>query len=182
MMKTRITSEKDLLKILKVKSFNDIKPEDLDKFMGVFTKLSPELSSEFMKNLPEFTTMMKSLVDNFTKLMDEMIQSERKLNETLLSGWTVVLNALNTRLETEGLTKEEENDIILQMNNVMQEMTKEAERDREFRRELHNTTKNVFGIVLAILGLLIVGLRIFSLFTNDNIDDDYDANDDDEET
>lgn len=153
----KITSEKQLLKKLKVKSIDSLSKEKISEFISVLPNVDSETAKKIISQFPDFTKFATQAIQEFSYILDKAKEGT-KGSDAYFRSCEIMIESLQKKLDSDNLSEEEINHIIDKMMQIAQKIAEQDEKDKAFILKI---LKGFFNFVMAfaIMALTILGIK-----------------------
>jgi len=154
-MAKQLTTEKEIKKALKVKSFSELPLDKYDDLAQLLVNTKKDVAIGIINQLPEYMTYAKEMLSKLTEVCQGVLSEGKSAHNDTINAYMVILNNLSKELETKKLTKRRKKKITEQMMLVAEKIAKEGEEHRNFVLNVFKTFGQI-GVAVGTLALAVV--------------------------
>lgn len=154
-MKPRYISEKQVLDVLKVDSFQNLPEDKRSQFVSMLPYMNKEVAVAIVSQFPEYSEFATSMMEQLNVMCNNILKSNDDSQREAVGAYKMILDNLDERLQKETLSFEEKQKITEQMVYVADRI---SAKDTENKKFLDTIFKHG---AIAIGGTLRMGAAIF---------------------
>ena len=158
----RMTSEKQVLKMLKIKDFRHLSKEKVMEFASMLPYIDPEIAKGIIAQFPEFANMSTQILKEYSATVDKALKEGAKGSEAFYKTCDKMIDSLQKKLDKENLSEKEMDHIIDKMIEIANMIEAKSEKDKNFILKI---VKSFFSLALMFLAGALALLGIKTSFT-----------------
>ena len=155
----RITSEKQVLKMLKIKDFRYLSKDKVMEFASMLSYMDPDVAKEIIAKFPDFADMSTQILKEYSVVVDKALKEGSKGSDAFYKTCDKMIDSLQRKLDKENLSQKEMDYIVDKMIEIANMIEAKGEKDRNFVLKI---VTSFFSLALMLVAgaLAILGIKV----------------------
>lgn len=153
-MKKKLTTEKEIKKALKIKSFDELPLDQYDDLAQLLVNTKKDVAIGIVNQLSEYMPYAKEMLSKLTEVCHHILNEGKSAHDDTIKAYMQILEKLEEELEQKKLTKRRKKKITEQMMQIAEKIAQEGDAHRKFLQDtfkIFATVGSLFAILFSII-------------------------------
>ncbi len=125
-------TEKEVLKILKIKDFRHLTKEKVINLSSMLDRMDPEVAKKAIEQFPAFATTAKEILDNYEDIIDKSLEKNNDSVKNYYSSFDAQISALKDELKKENLSFDEKKEFLDRLLEISKMIGEKDSENKKF--------------------------------------------------